>query len=217
VAGHPDLHYAAELARRGYVTLAPDAPYFGTRATDPYALGWASASLKATWDHTRAIDLLARHPRVDARRIGVLGHSMGGAGALMLAAFDTRVGAVVSSCGFTSFHRYAGGDLSGYAAPACMPWVASRFGNDPARMPFDFDDVLSAIAPRPVLVIAATHDGIFAVEGVREVVGRAAAAYDSLGARGALSALYVEAYHHFPSVARDSAYAWLDMRLRGRK
>src|SRR4051812_37226749 len=37
VGDRPTLFYAVELARRGYVTLAPDYPYFGENKSDPYA------------------------------------------------------------------------------------------------------------------------------------------------------------------------------------
>lgn len=102
-AGSPDMDYALELARRGFVTLSPDYPGMGEHRVDPYALGWASAVRKAIRDNRRAIDVLSRTPQVDSTRIAVLGHSLGGSLALFTAAFDERLKAVVSSCGFTSF------------------------------------------------------------------------------------------------------------------
>ena len=70
VDGLPNLHYALELAERGYVTLAPDYPHFGDYEVDPYAHGYGSVTMKAIWNHMRAVDLLVSLPEVDAERIG---------------------------------------------------------------------------------------------------------------------------------------------------
>ncbi|MCX5761934.1 MAG: acetylxylan esterase, partial [Gemmatimonadetes bacterium] len=64
LGGLPNLHYARELARRGYVTLSPDYPGFGQSKVDPYELGYASATMKGIWNHLRATDLLAGLPEV---------------------------------------------------------------------------------------------------------------------------------------------------------
>lgn len=119
-----NLHCARELALRGYVTLAPDYPNFGDYRCDPYARGYDSATMKDIWNHQRAVDLLQSLPEVDSGRIGVIGHSLGGHNALFVAAFDPRIKAVVTSCGFNSFFKYYGGNLTGWSqvtAPAHAP------------------------------------------------------------------------------------------------
>lgn len=213
VAGSPDMDYAMELARRGFVTLSPDYPGMGEHRVDPYELGWASAVRKAIRDNRRAIDVLSRTPQVDSSRIAVLGHSLGGSLALFTAVFDERLKAVVSSCGFTSFDAYGGGDLSGWSHRGGMPWIEQCYGNDPGRMPFDFDDVLAALAPRPVLVIAPVKDGIFDVEGVRATTKLAARAWQRLRAPGRLTVRYPQGYHHFMAEERAAAYEWLEDAL----
>ena len=57
---NPELAYARELAERGYVTLAPDYPNFGEYKLDVYALGYASATMKAIWNNLRASICSAR-------------------------------------------------------------------------------------------------------------------------------------------------------------
>ncbi|MGH9961260.1 MAG: alpha/beta hydrolase, partial [Pyrinomonadaceae bacterium] len=154
LGGKPDLHYALELARRGYVTLAPDYPNFGDYRCDPYAHGYVSATMKGILNHRRAIDLLQSLSQVDSERIGVIGHSLGGHNSLFLAAFDQRAKAVVTSCGFTSFKKYMKGDLSGWSHKGYMPRIADVYGKDPAKMPFDFSDILCSLAPRAVYIHA---------------------------------------------------------------
>ena len=178
--GKPDLHYALELAQEGYVTLAPDYPNFGGYEFDPYANGYASATMKGIVNHRRAIDLLQSLPEVDPQRIGVIGHSLGGHNALFLAAFDDRVKVIVTSCGFTSFPKYMKGDLSGWSHKGYMPRIADQFGKDPRRMPFDFSDILIALAPRAVFINAPLRDDNFEVSGVRDCVAAALPVYDSV-------------------------------------
>jgi len=213
LGGRSDLHYALHLAERGYVTLAPDYVNFGEHRFDPYAAGYASGSMKAIWDNLRAVDLLQSLPEVDPRRIGVIGHSLGGHNALFTAAFDERLIAIVSNCGFTAFPAYYGGNLAGWSGPTYMPRLRSEFGLDPRRVPFDFHEIVAALAPRAFLAIAPVRDDNFAVEGVREVIDAARAVYRLFGASERLAALYPDAAHAFPSEAREVAYAWLDRWL----
>ena len=208
LGGKPNLHYAAELADRGFVTLAPDYPNFGEYQFDPYAHGYASTTMKAIWNHSRGVDLLASLPQVRKDAIGCIGHSLGGHNTLFLGSFDLRVRAMVTSCGFTSFRKYMQGDLTGWSHKGYMPRIAELYGKDPARMPFDFPELLVALAPRAVFVNAPLRDANFDVGGVRECV----AAY-----RGKhLQAVYPDAEHDFPLDARKQAYRFLERYFRMR-
>lgn len=205
----PDLHYALELARRGYVTLAPDYPNFGDYAFDPYAHGYQSATMKGIVNHQRALDVLAALPQVDGKRLGVIGHSLGGHNALFLAAFDSRVKVAVTSCGFTAFARYYGGDLTGWSHKGYMPRIATEYGKSPARMPFDFADVLAAIAPRAVFVNAPLRDANFDVTGVRETIAKVERRFRT----GRLEVAYPDRAHEFPADIREQAYRFLGRQL----
>ena len=77
LGGNPNLNYALELAKRGYVTLAPDYPNFGEYIFDPYINGYVSATMKGIWNHMVAVDLLQSLPEVNPDRIGCIGHSSG--------------------------------------------------------------------------------------------------------------------------------------------
>ena len=210
-----ELHYALELAKRGHITLAPDYPYFGdSKAADPYKQGYRSATMKGIWNHMRAVDLLESLPEVDADRIGAVGHSLGGHNALFVAAFDGRIRAVVSNCGFTAFPKYYGGNLTGWSSEKYMPRIAGVYGKDPKRMPFDFGEVLAAIAPRGVLAIAPVRDANFEVSGVKDCVVAAAPVFRLLGAKERLVAEHPDCGHEFPREMRERAYAFLDRQLR---
>jgi pimeloyl-ACP methyl ester carboxylesterase len=215
VGGKPDLHYALELAQRGYVTLAPDYPNFGGYEFDSYSHEYASATMKGIVNHRRAIDLLQSLPEVDPDRVGVIGHSLGGHNALFLAAFDERVKVIVTSCGFTSFAKYMKGDLTGWSHKGYMPRIADQYAKDPKQMPFDFSDILISLAPRAVFINAPLRDDNFEVSGVRDCVEAALPTYDKVfHAKQKLKALYPNSAHEFPAAVRRASYRFLDRVLK---
>jgi dienelactone hydrolase len=214
LGGSPNLQYALHLAERGYVTLAPDYPSFGDYAFDFKKSRFQSGSMKAIWNNMRAIDLLQSRPEVDPKRIGVIGHSLGGHNAMFTAAFDDRIAAIVSICGFTSFAKYYGGDLRGWSSDRYMPLIASNYNSDPKKVPFDFSDIVTAFAPRPFLASAPLHDANFEVSGVRDVIASAKPTYQVLGCSEKLQVNYPDCGHDFPADARRTANEFLDRWLK---
>lgn len=210
----PDRHYAVHLAERGYVTLAPDYVNMGESKFDVYNRGYISATMKGIWNHMRCVDYLQSLPEVDGGRIGALGHSLGGHNSIFLGVFDERVKCVVSSCGFCSFPRYMKGDLTGWSHDGYMPRIRTAYGRDPAKMPFDFPELIAALAPRPFLAVAPVSDHNFDLQGVKDCLTAAAPVYNLLGAAERLRGLYPQAGHDFPDDARAEAYAWLDRWLK---
>jgi hypothetical protein len=210
----PNKHCARHLAERGYVTLAPDYPNFGEYQFDPYKHGYVSATMKGIWNHMRAVDLLQSLPEVDPDRIGVIGHSLGGHNSMFVAVFDERIKCIVSNCGFCSFPRYFHGNLAGWSHNGYMPRIRSMYDLKPEKMPFDFTEIVAALAPRPFLASAPTHDDNFDVEGVKDCIAAASPVYGLLGAKERLSANYPDCAHDFPPEVRAVAYAWLDRWLK---
>lgn len=205
----PDRDYAKELAERGWVALVPDYPSFGEDKTDfdrdAFSRGYQSGTMYAIVNHTRAVDLLVAHPRVNRRHIAVIGHSLGGHNSLFVAAFDDRIRAVVTSCGFTSFPKYYGGKLKGWTQKLYMPRIATAYASDPKQVPFDFTDVLTAIAPRRLFINAPLHDDNFEVSGVDDVVN----AVRPLFPAGTLVVEHPDSGHTFPVPIRTKAYEFL--------
>jgi dienelactone hydrolase len=215
-----DRAYAHELAERGYVCLVLDYPLLHTAEykTDPYALKYDSATMKGIVNHRRGVDVLQSLPFVDAEAIGVIGHSLGGHNALFLAVFDERVKAVVSSCGFNVFAKHNGGDVRAWSSRYYMPRIKSVYGDVPAKIPFDFTEVLAALAPRAVFANAPLHDAPdFEVSGVRDCFTAAIPVYrEVFKAEDRLAVRYPDAGHAFPAAERQAAYAFLDKHLRPR-
>jgi len=215
LGGRPNRHYALELAERGFVTLAPDYPNFGDYHFDSYAHGYASATMKGISNHRRAIDLLQSLPEVNPDEIGVIGHSLGGHNSLFVAVFDDRIKAIVTSCGFTSFEKYKGGDLTGWSHKGYMPRIAEVYHKNPAEMPFDFTEVLASLAPRPVFINAPVSDDNFEVSGVKDCIAAALPVYRNIykAARN-LHVTHPNCGHDFPPQVREAAYKFLARALR---
>lgn len=214
LGGKPNLHYALELAERGFVTLAPDYPNFGDYKYDPYSHGYVSATMKGIRNHRRALDVLTATDEVDGRRIGVIGHSLGGHNALFLAAFDPRAAALVTSCGFTSFPKYYGGNLTGWSHAGYMPRIASEYDKSPAKMPFDFPGILQCLAPRPLFINAPVHDANFDISGVDDCVAAGRQVYANVfHASSKLRVVHPDCEHDFPPDIRAMAYEFLTAQI----
>lgn len=211
-------HYALELARRGYVTLVFDALCFNERQ-DPtkklkggdyeryqamYRLSEGKTLQgKYVWDARRSLDYLASRPEVDASRIGMIGHSLGGQETLFTTAIDTRIRAAVSSCGFGSL-RVLKRDHINHNYALFVPELAVHG---------DYGAVLALIAPRPFLAAARTDDPIFPKEGFEESIASARGAYAAAGGNDRLSTFFEPGGHAFSPTMREAAYAWLDRWL----
>lgn len=214
--GRTNRCYASELAARGYVVLAPDYPSFGDYKYDFAADSYVSGTMKGIFNHMRAVDLLLARAEVDDERIGVIGHSLGGHNSLFVAAFDTRLKAIVSSCGWTPFHDYYGGKIAGWTSDRYMPRLRDVYGLDANRVPFDFYEVVAALAPRGFFSCSPLHDSNFDVEGVRKAIHQSKSVYGLLRAEANLVVDYPDSGHDFPPQSREAAYKFLDEQLKAK-
>ena len=218
LGGSPNLHYAKELALRGFITLSPDYPSLGEHEYNfeqpKDGPKYESGSMKAIVDNRRALDILQGISGVDPSKIGCIGHSLGGHNSIFTAIFDERIRAVVSCCGFTRFHKYYEGNLKGWSGPRYMPRIEKEFQNNPDRMPFDFGELIAVLAPRPFLAVAPVRDANFEVSGVRDVFSVAHPIYDLFHASTSLQARYPDCEHDFPKEDREAAYLFLESSLR---
>jgi hypothetical protein len=219
LGGKPNRQYASELAERGYVTLAPNYPLLAKYQPDLKALGWKSGTLKAVWDNLRGLDLLESLPFVKPGAFGTIGHSLGGHNSVFTAFFDDRIRAVVSSCGLDSFLDYYGGaeknwlPEKGWCQTRYMPALAAYRGRL-EDIPFDFHELLGALAPRYVLIIAPLKDGNFRHESVDRVAAAAGEIYALYGHASRLRVEHPDCDHDFPEEMRRLAYELFDAVLR---
>ncbi|HOX55400.1 MAG TPA: dienelactone hydrolase family protein [Candidatus Paceibacterota bacterium] len=211
--------FGRDLAERGYVVIAPAYPLMADYQPDLKALGYQSGTMKAIRDNMRALDLLETLSFVRKGRFGAIGHSLGGHNAIYTAVFDPRISVIVSSCGFDSFSDYYGGDPAnwqperGWCQTRYMPRLADYRGRL-AEIPFDFYELIAALAPRPVFVNAPLRDANFRQQSVDRILTAASAVYRLYHVPGVLQAAYPGCDHNFPPEVREAAYNFLDQHLR---
>ena len=216
--------YAKELAQRGYVVIAPDYPGFGDlKEYDFNTDRYQSGTMKGIFDNMLCVDLLIARKDVDSDRIGVIGHSLGGHNAIFTGAFDKRLKVIVSSCGWTLLDYYNageavtkkfGGTLGPWAQEQYMPLLRDKYHLNIKKMPFDFDEVIAALAPRAFFSNSPVNDGNFNVKGVKKGIAEISEVYYFLGAKDQLEVRYPNCEHDFPVEVRFEAYGFLDEVLK---
>ena len=218
---HFDLHPILALVRAGYAVLAYDQSGFGSRMSEagPFYDRYPHWSLmgRQVEDVRAAIDVLQKDSLVDAQRIYLFGYSMGGMIGLYTAALDERVKGVVSVCGFTPMRtdtadRGTGGVARYSHERALIPRLGFFIGHE-AQIPYDFHEVLAAIAPRPVLVLEPELDRDANVGDVGAAVEQAQKVYSLYGAAGALVLHQPWDFNRLPDAQQDWAIDWMGHNL----
>ena len=154
-ADRTQLEPEAELlASHGFGVLLYDSPGHGESGG---AVRWSAPEREAL---RAAIDVLTHEPTVDPRKLGVYGFSAGAMVSTQVAASDQRVRALVLSGAFSStaaltrFQNRRYGSLSELPALWADVWAS---GSRETLRPVD---VISLIAPRPVLMLAGEDDPV---------------------------------------------------------
>jgi dienelactone hydrolase len=114
------------------------------------------------WAASRAVDYLKTLPEVNALQIGLAGHSRNGKQALLAAAFDERIGAVVPSSGNSGENdpwRYTTEPFVNESIElltgAQSHWFHPRlrfFAGREDKLPVDQNSLLALVAPRGVML-----------------------------------------------------------------
>jgi hypothetical protein len=95
-----------------------------------------------------------------------------------------------------------------------MPRLREKYLLDNKNFPFDFDEVIATIAPRPFFSNSPLHDANFNVEGVKKGMKNASAVYNFLGAKKSPEGHYPDSGHDFPPDIRTEAYQFIDRILK---
>jgi len=213
-----DTHPILALVNAGYAVLAFDQTGFGSRMGEfaPFykrAPHWSLMG-RMVEDTMRAVDALSADAAIDPARISVFGYTIGGTVGLYAAALDPRIKSVVSISGFTPMRtdtadRGTGG-LARYSEErALLPRLGFFIGNE-SRLPYDFDDLIAAIAPRAVLVVEPTMDRATTPADVRDAVTRAKRVYGLYSAADKLTLYEPVDYTRLTNATQDWAVRWMN-------
>ncbi|MBX2925117.1 MAG: alpha/beta fold hydrolase [Chitinophagaceae bacterium] len=172
------------LTERGFAVLALDMMGFGTRIEEALHFydrypHWSVMGKMVADTRNVISDACTRMPFIDSNKIYLAGYSLGGTVALFTAALDSRVKGVAVMSAFSSFrndNERTEGIRHYYGLHGLLPRLGFFAGHED-RIPVDFDEILSCIAPRSLLVIAPKHDRSHSIERVQEVVSSVSGVY----------------------------------------
>jgi hypothetical protein len=147
------------------------------------------------WGASRLLDYFETDPAVDAKQVGITGHSRYGKAALVTMAYDQRFAiAYISSSGkggAALYRRNWGEKVENVAATNEYHWMAGNFlkyaGPLTAKdMPVDTHELIAMCAPRPVFLSAGATQGDGWVDAKGTFMAGAAAGpvYELLGKKG---------------------------------
>ncbi len=114
------------------------------------------------WGASRALDYLETDKSIDARHLGIEGHSRYGKAALLAAALDQRWAIVFPSCsgegGAKPSRRNYGQTLDDIAGSHWMALNFHKYAGHWNNLPVDSPDLIALIAPRPIFLNGGTGD-----------------------------------------------------------
>lgn len=219
LAGNPLQAFGPELAKKGFVVLAPDSICFEERRQNPKVEGfdfWQHFDemcyriitgdylmKKVLADAMNGITLLSNLEYVDKKRIGTLGHSYGGNTVLFLSALDERI---AFSCASGSACTYENRMLNhvGIEMASVIPNFHGKY---------DIYDLVSCIAPRRLLIVSAADDKYS--KDAPYIVERAGRAYKELNAAEKLNHRRFSGGHAMTKERYDCIVNWLDTVAKG--
>ena len=120
------------------------------------------------WGASRALDYFETDKAVDARQVGLEGHSRRGKTALVAMAYDPRFAIAYSSssgAGGAKLYRHVFGEqLENLAGTGEYHWMAGNFLKyagplTPGDLPVDSHELIALCAPRPVFIGGGTNSG----------------------------------------------------------
>ena len=245
------LGFMKELVKRQIIAVAIDARYHGGRAGGAKgAAGYNEAITKAwltkpgqpmehpfyydtVWDLWRLVDYLETRADIDAKKLGMIGFSMGGIQTWLAASVDDRILVSVPAIGVQSFrwslendkwqgrantikaaHLQAAKDLgekeiNQKVCRALWDKVVPGILDD-----YDCPSMLRLFAGRPLLILGGTKDGNCPYEGAKLAIASAERAYKDAGTLERLRIMVEEVGHNVTEAQRAAALDWFEKWLK---
>ena len=202
------------LAKLGFIALTYDAFGQGERAVPGNShreyfstiLAGRNNMTAMVWDTVRALDYLLERPDVDSERVACTGASGGGLNTFYAAAIDPRIRAACPVVFVSRVKEFL--DTWITHCPCSHVNGLAAFA--------DGGTVLNLIAPRPLLLIAATDDPMFTPEGAREAGLQARGAYAAHGVPERLDVREFPGGHDYSQPMRELLYGWALLHLAGK-
>jgi len=245
------LGFMKELVKRGIIAVAIDARYHGGRAhgakgsaayNDAIAKAWSTKAgmpmehpfyYDTVWDLWRLVDYLETRPDVDAKKLGMIGFSMGGIETWLAASVDDRILVSVPAIAVQSFrwsleneqwqgrantikkvHEQAAKDLGETKVnqKVCRQvWskIIPGILDD-----YDCPSMLRLFAGRPLLILSGTKDGNCSYGGAKIAIASPERTYKEANAPDRLRVMVEEVGHTVTPSQRAAALDWFEKWLK---
>lgn len=194
-----------ELAREGFLVMVFDPIGCGTRIDEIKEFyqrfpNW-SVMGKMVQDISLAVDACQRIPLADARRIYFVGYDIGAMAGLYAAALDPGIAGIVAAGGvaplrFNEATVSTGGIAWRNLVPLLLPRLGAFLQNE-KRIPYDFNELMALIAPRPQLIITFQGDSLSSYENLKRTMDSTARVYALLRAEKQFFFEARDDYNHY--------------------
>ncbi|MSU71377.1 MAG: hypothetical protein EXS43_03410 [Opitutus sp.] len=158
-------------------------------------------------DTMRGIDYLISRPEVDPAKIGVTGNSGGGTQTSLMMLADPRIAAAAPATFIMSRDAY---QRTGQAQDSEQIWPGFTGRG------FDHEDILLAMAPKPVCVLAVKSD-FFPIEGTRRTVTRSRRIWEMFRGAPAPELVEDDSIHAYTPTMAKAAARFFARHLLGRE
>lgn len=179
---------AGPLAEQDFAVFTFDLAGFGMRQSEAHDFygrhpDWSLLG-KMVDDVHAAVDLLTQSERINGDAVFIAGYSLGGTVALYAAALDERIRGVCAFSAFTPMRLETPEKGTGHLLDLAqlhgmLPQLGS-FVDQPARLPYDYHELLALIAPRPLLIVAPRLDQEADFAAVRDCIHEVRRVYELL-------------------------------------
>lgn len=209
-----------DILNMGFAVYAFDQIGFGTRIEEGRLFyerypNWSKMG-RMIADVKYSVDALSEIEFIDPQKIYTVGYALGATVGLYSAALDERIAGTASVGGFTPMRSDTGAKTAegvyGYShIHGLIPRLGFFIGEE-ARIPYDFDEILASIAPRPVFIIAPSWDQYANMKDIKLCVDEVENIYGLFKAKDKIDIFIPEDYNRFSPQMQQKVIEWLGKR-----
>jgi len=210
-------HFINQLTKSGFVVFAFDQIGFGSRIEEGTYFyerfpKWSKMG-RMVADVRWAVDALHEIDFIDADQIWVAGYALGGSVGLYSAALDNRIAGVASVSGFSPMRTNTPGKTAeGIYEYSHLHGLIPRLGffaGKEEHIPYDFDEIMGCIAPRPLLIISPTWDQYTHFDDVQQCVFGVKKVYALHSSENNIQLIAPVDYNRFSPEFQEEVIRWI--------
>lgn len=206
-----------DFLKQGIAVMTMDLLGYGSRIEEGSLFyqrypAWSKMG-KMVADTQAAIVALKDIEFIDSEKIFLGGYALGGTSSLLTAALDDRVAGVAVSAAFTPWRAWSpDAAYEGNRAFSQLYGLIPKLGlfeGQELRIPVDFAEILSVLAPMPLLVISPSLDRHADLDAVKASVATAASNYQYVNASDQFTHAIPKSYNRFTREQQQQLVNWI--------